>query len=147
MEIKDDLVLNGMNWSEAESIEYNTIGAFQTIDNNTPGYYIFRCTGNAHTLQEKYTCHAFDLPVIILEGEIVRPEKFMTPMIKTSYWYHETDEAIPVMVKLKLVVIPYIELIQDNNTTNKLTSHFNGYGDMNPHLLSEQDHQIILDTF
>ena len=39
----------------------------------------------------------------------------------------------------------YIELIQDKNTTNKLPSRFKGYADMNPHLLSEHDHQIILD--
>ena len=49
------------------------------------------------------------------------------------------------MVKLKEVVMPYIELIQKNNTTNKLPSHFKGYADINPHLLSEHNHQIILD--
>ena len=49
------------------------------------------------------------------------------------------------MVKLKQVVIPYIELIQDNNKTNKLLSYFKGYADMNPHLLSDYDHKIILD--
>ena len=64
---------------------------------------------------------------------------------KTSYWYHKPDEAIPVMVKLKQVVMPYIELIQDNNKTNKLTSRFKGYADMKPHLISERGHQIILD--
>ena len=69
----------------------------------------------------------------------------MTPMRKTSYWYHEPDEAIPVMVKLKQFVMTYIELIQDNNTKKKLISSFKGLSDMNPHLLSEQDHQIILD--
>ena len=71
----------------------------------------------------------------------------MTPMGKTSYWYHELYEAIPVMVKIKKIVIPYIELIQDNNKTNKLPSYFKGYADMNPHLLSDHDHQIILDKF
>ena len=49
------------------------------------------------------------------------------------------------MVKLKQVVMPCIELIQYNNTTNKLPSFFKGYADMNPHLFSEHDHQIILD--
>ena len=69
----------------------------------------------------------------------------MTPIRKTSYWYHETDEAIPSMVKLKEVVMPYIELIQYNNTTNNLLSRFKGYTDMKPRLSSEHDHQIILD--
>ena len=73
------------------------------------------------------------------------PDKFMTPMRKTSYWYHDPDESIPVMVKLKQVVMPYNELIQDNNITNKLPSLFKEYADMNPHFLSEHDHQIILD--
>ena len=41
--------------------------------------------------------------------------------------------------------MPYIEFIQDNNTENKLPSRFKGYANMNPHLLSEHDHQIILD--
>ena len=50
------------------------------------------------------------------------------------------------MVKLKQVVMPYIELIQDNNKTNKSPSFFKGYADMNPHLISEHDHQIILDN-
>ena len=66
-------------------------------------------------------------------------------MRKTSYWYHEPDDAIPVIVNLKQVGMPKIRLIQDNNTTNNLPSHFKGYADMNPHLLSEHDHQIILD--
>ena len=145
MNSKDELVLHGMTWAEEDYIEYNTIGAFKTNDSNTPGYYIFRWTGNAYTLQGKYTCHAFDTPGIIPEGELVCTAKFMTPMRKTYYWYHETDEYIPVMAKLKQVVMNYIELIQYNNTTNKLTSCFKGYADMNPHLLSDHDHQIILD--
>ena len=49
-----------------------------------------------------------DPPVLIPEGELVFPAKFMTPMRKTSYWYHKPDESIPVMVKLKQVVMPYI---------------------------------------
>ena len=58
---------------------------------------------------------------------------------------HEPDEAIPVMMKLKRVVITFIELFQYNNTANNFPSHFKGYAFMNPHLLSEHDHQIILD--
>ena len=63
-----------------DKIEYNTIDAFQTSDKNTHGYYIVKWTGNAYTLQEKYKCHAFNPPVIIPEGELVCPAKFMTPM-------------------------------------------------------------------
>ena len=47
-----------------------------------PGYYIVLRTGNAYTLQVKYTCHAFDPLVIIPEGELVFPENIMTPMRK-----------------------------------------------------------------
>ena len=50
MKIKDELVLHGITWTAAEKIEYNTIGAFQTSDSNTPGYYIVRWTGIAYTL-------------------------------------------------------------------------------------------------
>ena len=87
------------------------MGAFQTSDKNTHGYYIDKWTGNAYTLQEKYKCHAFDPPVIIPEGELFCKAKFMTPMKKTSHWYHKTNEAIPVMVKLKQVFMTLIELI------------------------------------
>ena len=69
----------------------------------------------------------------------------MTPMKKTSHWYHETNGAIPVMVKLKQVVMPLIELIQENNTTNKLPLFYKGYADMNPCLLSVHNHQVILE--
>ena len=69
----------------------------------------------------------------------------MTPMRKNSYWYHNPYESIPIMVELKQVVMPYIEFIQDKNITNKYPSRFKLYADMNPHLLSEHDHQIILD--
>ena len=65
-------------------------------------------------------------------------------MRKHSYWYHDQDEAIPVMVKLKQVVMTLIELIQYNNTKNKLPSSFKGYDFMNPHLCFEHNHQIIL---
>ena len=58
------------------------MGAFQTSDCNTHGYYIVKWTGNAYTLQEKYKFHAFNLSVIIPEGGLVCPAKFMTPMKK-----------------------------------------------------------------
>ena len=48
------------------------------------------------------------------------------------------------MVKLKQVVMPLIELIQENNTTNKLPLRYKGYADMNPYLLSVHNHQLIL---
>ena len=80
MDIKDELVLNGMTLEAADKIEYNTIGAFQTSDRSKPGYYIVRWTVNAYILQEQYTCHAFDTPVIIPEGELDCPAKFMTPI-------------------------------------------------------------------
>ena len=38
-----------------------------------------------------------------------------------------------------------IELIQYNNTKNKLPLRYKGYADMNPRLLSVQDHQVILE--
>ena len=49
------------------------------------------------------------------------------------------------MVKLTCFVMPYIELIQDKNRTNILPYCFKGYADMNPHLLSQHNRQIILD--
>ena len=49
------------------------------------------------------------------------------------------------MVKLKQVVMPLIEMIQENNTTNKLPLRYKGYADMNPCLLSVHDHQVILE--
>ena len=61
------------------------MGAFQTSDCNTNGYYIVQWTGNAYTLQEKNKCHAFNPPVIIPEGEIVCLAKFITPMKKLPY--------------------------------------------------------------
>ena len=69
----------------------------------------------------------------------------MTPMIKNSHWYHEPNKAIPVMVKLKQVVMPLIEFIQQNNTTNNLTLRYKVYTDMNPCSFSVHDHQVILE--
>ena len=69
----------------------------------------------------------------------------MTQMKKTSHWYHDTNKSIPVMVKLKQVVMPLIELIQENNTTNMLALRYKGYAYMNPCLLSVHDHQVILE--
>ena len=108
MNIKDELVLQGMTQVAADEIDYNTMGDFHTSDCNTRGYSIVKWTDNAYNLQEKYKCHAFDPPVIIPEGELFCPAKFITPMIKTSHWYHEPNEAIPIMVKLKQVVVPLI---------------------------------------
>ena len=53
--------------------------------------------------------------------------------------------AIPVMVKLKQVVMPLIELIQESNTTNKLPLRYKVYADMKPFLLSVHNHQLILE--
>ena len=71
-----------MTQAAADEIEYNTMGAFQTSDKNTHGYYIVKWTGNAYTLQGKYNCRAFDPPVIIPEGELVCKANFMAPMKK-----------------------------------------------------------------
>ena len=142
MKIKDELVLQGMTQAAADDIEYNTMGAFQTSDCNTHGYYIVKWTGNEFTLKGKYKFHAFNPPVIIPGGELVCPAKFMTPMRKTSHWYHNTNKAIPVMVKLKQVVMPLIELIQENNTTNTFLLHYKGYANTNPCSLSVHDHQV-----
>ena len=106
MKIKYELVLYGTTWASADEIEYNTIGEFKTRNSNTPGYYIVRWTGNEYKLQGKYTCHAFDNPIIIPEGELFCTSKFMTPIRKISYWYNNPDESIPVMVNLKQAVIP-----------------------------------------
>ena len=51
MKIKNEIVLQGMTQAAADKIEYNTMGAFQTSDKRTHGYYIFKWTGNAYTLQ------------------------------------------------------------------------------------------------
>ena len=40
--------------------------------------------------------------------------------------------------------MPLIELIQENNTTNKLPLPYKGYADMNPCLLYVHNHQVIL---
>ena len=48
-------------------------------------------------------------PFIIPEGELVFPAIFMTQRRKTPYGYHDPDEAIPVMMNLKQVVMPLIE--------------------------------------
>ena len=80
----------------------------KTGDLNTPVYYIVRRKVNTYTLQGEYTCRAFYPPVIIPEGEVFCPAKFITPMRKTSYWYHDPYEAIPVMLMLKQVVMTYI---------------------------------------
>ena len=49
------------------------------------------------------------------------------------------------MAKLKQVVMPLIELIQEKNTTNKLPLRYKGSADMNPFLLSVHNHQVILE--
>ena len=136
-----------MTKAAADYIEYNTMGEFQTSEFNKHGYYIGIGTGNAYTLQEIYKCHIFDPPFIIPKGELVCPAEFMIPMIKNSYWYHNPKESIPFIAKLKEIVMPLIDLIQDNNTTDKLPLRYKGYTDMNPCLLSLHDHQVILENF
>ena len=41
--------------------------------------------------------------------------------------------------------MPLVELIQENNTTNKLPLRYKGYADMNPCLFSVHNHQVILE--
>ena len=82
MNIKYEIVLQGMTQAAEAEIEYSTMGAFQTSKCYTHAYYIVKWTGNVHTLQGKYKRNTFNPPVIIPEGELVRPTKFMTSMIK-----------------------------------------------------------------
>ena len=41
--------------------------------------------------------------------------------------------------------MPLIELIQENNTTNKFPLRYKVYADMNPCLLSVHNHQVRLE--
>ena len=50
MKIKDDLVLQGTTKAAADKIEYNTMGAFQTSDKNTHGYFIVKCINAMHSI-------------------------------------------------------------------------------------------------
>ena len=52
MNIKDELVLQGITQAAADEIEYNTMCEFQTSDCNTHGYCIVKWTSNAYTLQK-----------------------------------------------------------------------------------------------
>ena len=54
MKIKDELVFQYMTQAAADEIEYNTMGAFQTSNCNTHGYYIVKWTGNAFYFYIKY---------------------------------------------------------------------------------------------
>ena len=46
MDIKDELILNCMNWVSADEIKYNTMGEFKFSDSNMYRYYIVLWTGN-----------------------------------------------------------------------------------------------------
>ena len=48
--------------------------------------------------------------------------------------------------KLKQIVMPLIELIKENTTTNKLPLRYKGYADTNPCLFSAHVHQVILEN-
>jgi hypothetical protein len=137
-------VLMGMTQVSAEEIEEGLFGAFQTSDTQTLGYYIVQWTGNPYTLQEQYECDAFNPPVIIPTGELVCKAKFWTPLSKKSHWYHEPDEDLFVMVKVKQVVMADINM-KSVNATNVLPHKWNGYIDKNPHYLCADDQAIILD--
>ena len=77
------------------------MGAFQTSDKSTHGYYIVKWTGNSYTLQGKYKCHAFDPPIIIPEDELVCPAKFMNPMIKNFPLVSRSKRINPCHGKVK----------------------------------------------
>ena len=134
-------ILSWTAWLAQQQTIFNTI----TSNINTPRYYIVWWTGNVYNLQDNYKFHALDHPVIIPEGELFCPAECMTPMRKTSYWYHDRNEKIPVMVKLNKLWCLTFNWFRTTTKTNKLPSRFKGYVDTNPHLLSEHDHQIVLD--
>ena len=121
MKIKDELFLQGMTQAAADEIGYNTMGGFQTSNCNTHGYYIGKWTGNANTIQEKYKCHAFNPPVIIPEGGLFCPSKFMTLILKNLPLVSRDKRSNPCHGEVKQVFMPFLELIQENNTTNKLS--------------------------
>ena len=137
---RHELVLSGMSWAAADQIEMDTMGAFQTSDPDTPGYYIVQWVGEAYTLQEQYSCHAFDPPNIICEGEMVCEAKFWTPMNKGSFWYYEPGEDINVMVNLNQVVMPCLELL-----SKTLPREFKQHSEMHPKFLSPNTHKELLD--
>eukprot|EP00978_Attheya_sp_CCMP212_P009286 scaffold21956_cov70-Attheya_sp.AAC.2 len=114
------------------------MGMTQTSDKETLGYYIVQWTGIPYTLQEQYECNAFNPPVLIPTGELVCEAKFWTPMSKCTHWYHEPDEDLFVMVKVKQVVMTNIDM-KAVNATNTLLRKWAGYMDKNPHCLGPDD--------
>jgi hypothetical protein len=142
----DRAILAGQTWTNAEQIECGAFGAFQTMDtSNTSGYYIVQWMGNPYTLQERHVCHAFDPPNILEEGELVCEAKFWTTTSKGSLWYYEPPNDILVMVRLKQVLMPNLEMRNHHDPSVKLSRNLQHFADMNPHILYEQDHLHIMD--
>jgi hypothetical protein len=139
-----ETVLMGMTQVSSEEIQTGSFGAFQTSDKQTLGYYIVQWTGNPYTLQEQYECNAFNPPVLIPTGELVCEAKFWTPMSKGTNWYHEPDDDLFVMVKVKQVVMTDIDM-KSVNALNTLPRKWVGYIDKNPHCLGPDDQAVILD--
>jgi hypothetical protein len=144
MQAMHEGVLMGMTQVSSEEIFEGSFGAFQTSDKQTLGYYIVQWTGIPYTLQDQYECNAFNPPVLIPQGDLVCEAKFWTPMSKGTHWYHEPDDDLFVMVKIKQVVMTDINM-HAVTATNSLPRKWAGYVDKNPHCLDDDDQAIILD--
>eukprot|EP00978_Attheya_sp_CCMP212_P040615 scaffold223812_cov45-Attheya_sp.AAC.1 len=65
-------------------------------------------------------------------------------MSKGTHWYHEPDDDVFVMVKIKQVVMTDINM-NAVTATNTLPRKWAGYIDKNPHCLDDDDQAIIWD--
>ena len=126
---------------ESLCVEEDKIGAFQTEDPDSDGYYLVKWTSKPYRLKEARELTEYSPPILVAKGELVADAVYFNQVPRAPRWY--TPAEIATTVRLQQVILANFVLVDNEqlpNTCNKSEAKRKG-----ARKVSEYDHCRLLD--
>jgi hypothetical protein len=108
-------------------VEEDKIGAFQTDDPDSDGYYLVKWTTKPYRLKEACKLTEYSPSIIVAKGKLVADVVYFNQVPRAPHWY--TPAEIATTARLQQVILANLVLMDNEqlpNTYNKLEAKRKG---------------------
>jgi hypothetical protein len=126
---------------ESLCVEEDMIGAFQTEDPDSDGYYLVKWASKPYCLREARELTKYSPPILVAKGELVPEAVYFNQLLRAPRWY--TPAEIATTVCLQQVILANLVLVDNEQlpkNCNKREAKRKG-----TQKVSEYDHCRLLD--
>ena len=130
---------------ESLNVEEQNVGAFQTEDPDSDGYYLVKWTSQPYRLEENRELTEYNPPILVPKGELVADAVYFNPVPRAPRWY--TPSGTSTTVRLQQVIEANLKVGSELNGSSILPNLCNKTEARRKGALrvSEHDHGCLLD--